>query len=168
VIIAPDCCGSGWPRTSLICATHLERKRASAQPRPWLTRNTCPSGWRTCISRTFRHVRRRPRHLESLREAVLVDGVHVGDPHRHPRLCLPSRRRPDRRSSGRASPAPALAVLTEKISHAPEQTTANVGGSLSPMPLPSPASRTRRSSLDVRDVQNGIESMNEHSAILGP
>src|SRR6266403_1178471 len=71
----------GPPDTSFISACPDSYATSSI---PLLTRKTCPSGCRRCISRTFHGMSAGERDVQPGGHALPVDLVHVVNPHRHP------------------------------------------------------------------------------------
>ena len=116
---------------------------------PLLIRKTWPSGWRTCISRTFQgsSVAGRCTSMPDF-QAMPVDRVDVIHPDRHPDAFVArSLAVVQSRGGDRTSPRPPWPSWQRKISHLPEQTAPKRRRVCpSPSPSSSPASRTRRSS----------------------
>src|SRR5262245_34983688 len=113
-------------------------------------------------------VGRRPGHLEALREAPLVDGVHVVHPDRHPAALVrgivavgSSRFRE------RAPPPASLRVQAEEDLE-PSGADAAESRRVAPVPplLPAELLEPHEALLDVGDVQDRSQALCEHCRIL--
>src|SRR5260370_29058061 len=114
------------------------------------------------------HVRRRPGHLEPLRQTSLVDRIDVFDPDRHPHTFVSEL--VAFRSEGRhgwTPAAPALTVLAEEDLALPRADAAE-RWRIAPFPSLRPPQllEPREALLNVGDVQNRSQAPGEHAATL--
>src|SRR5437773_12411309 len=114
-----------------------------------------------------RHVRRRPRHLDALLNALFIDGIHVLDPPTHPaafvlRLVL------ETSEGARVLPFPASAL--DAATHNDLARTGAHGAksrrvATAPHLFPPQLGETRKTSDYVRHLANRPQTVYEHCAV---